>query len=60
MQLLQANSPALTKISTDFRNQVSGIKIVSFKEQKLTPPFDKLVIISNVRLTSARLANQDS
>ncbi|KAH8746959.1 hypothetical protein F5882DRAFT_312127 [Hyaloscypha sp. PMI_1271] len=44
IQLLQANSPALTKISTDFRNQVSGIKIVSFKEQKLTPPFDKLVV----------------
>lgn len=43
IQLLETNSPELTKIATDFRNQVEGIKIISFTEEKLIPPFTNLV-----------------
>ena len=48
LKSLERNSDGLKSISTDFRNQASNIKIISFIEQNTTPPFKKRVGISSI------------
>jgi hypothetical protein len=44
---LGKDSSVLKTLSTNFRNQASNIKIVSFIEQNTTPPFKQRVSISS-------------
>ena len=46
LKSLGKDSGVLKTLSTDFRNQTSNIKIVSFIEQNTTPPFKQRVSIS--------------
>jgi ankyrin repeat domain-containing protein 50 len=46
LKSLEKDSGVLKTLSTNFRNQASNIKIVSFIEQKTTPPFKQRVSIS--------------
>jgi hypothetical protein len=47
LKSLEKDSGVLKTLSTNFRNQVSNIKIISFIEQKITPPFKQRVSISS-------------
>ncbi|KFZ03761.1 hypothetical protein V502_10684 [Pseudogymnoascus sp. VKM F-4520 (FW-2644)] len=44
LRSLQKNSGELGNIATDFRNQMKGVKIVSFLEQNSTPPLKTRVV----------------
>ena len=46
LKSLEKDSGVLRTLSTDFRNQASNIKIVSFIEQNTTPPYKQRVSIS--------------
>lgn len=48
LKSLERDSEVLKSISTNFRNQASNIKIVSFIEQNTTPPFKQRVSISSI------------
>lgn len=43
LKSLERNSEELLSISKNFRNQVEGVRIISFYEQNTTPPFSSLV-----------------
>jgi hypothetical protein len=45
LKSLEKDSGVLKTLSTNFRNQASNIKIVSFIEQNTTPPFKQRVCI---------------
>ena len=50
---LRERSPELERMAGQFLNQTSGMKIVSFLEQRITPPFSKLVSCTHNRLFTA-------
>jgi len=55
LKSLEKDSGVLKTLSTNFRNQASNIKIISFIEQKTTPPFKQRVsisLVSNMRVCS--------
>jgi ankyrin repeat domain-containing protein 50 len=47
LKSLEKDAGVLKTLSTNFRNQASNIKIISFIEQKTTPPFKQRVSISS-------------
>jgi hypothetical protein len=47
LKSLERDSDVLKTLSTNFRNPASNIKIISFIEQKTTPPFKQRVSISS-------------
>ena len=46
LKSLERNSEELLSISKNFRNQVEGVRIISFYEQNTTPPLSGLVSCS--------------
>jgi hypothetical protein len=52
LRSLEKNSEALQTISTNFRNPMSRIKIISFVEQEVTPPLSQRVCPLLVSLES--------
>jgi protein SERAC1 len=64
LKSLERNSEDLKTISTNFRNQISGIKIVSCIEQDSTPPFSKrariLLCHINLILTFSQIVDDDT
>lgn len=59
LAILSKDSEVLLKLATDFRNQISNIKVVSFIEQSTTPPF-KIRVSDPLRLNhGAALTNEN-